>query len=335
VAGLTAASVSAIAGELRSLHTTLGGWTTDLESMRTTARGSLDDADGNWGGPRSLRTLAAVRDYLGCLDPVLEAVGPAQEAMTSLAAEADEIAGALDHADGLDASARALRGTGLPEVAVDAVGFERAADRVRAAAEIAWVAACAALTAAVDPSLAVIRGFATNAIFTGGEATTSAEYLFVIAQFSALRGIPVAELDPTGQVAAATDDWIELLSGTEIGAMYFMVLESMKDADIAEADWNLSGEDLALAAQDPEALRALFVQWGAAHGCGVRRDDPRLPHRPGHHRGDAARRRGQRGLPRHRQPHQGARTRRRSPDRARLRHRACLVHRTRPRTGAR
>lgn len=265
MAGLTAARLRTTAEELRTLATTLNGWVEDVGSMRRAARSRLDDADGCWGGPRSARTLTAARDYLDRLDPVVDAISTAQSAVTTLAGVADEVVGELDRVEQAFAAADALVAEDV-DAAMDAANLRRSATNGLMQCEVEWTTACAVLVGAMESPASVIQGFRTDTMFADGEQTSDAEYVFVIAQFCAMSGTPVDELDPTGKVAAAAADWVELLSTTGIGAMYFMVLETAKQGDINDADWNLSATDLERAAGDPARLRELFGQWGAANG---------------------------------------------------------------------
>lgn len=267
MAGLTAARLRSIAGELRTLATTFGNRAVDIGTMRTSARTSLDDADEQWSGPRAMRTLTPVRDYLGRLDPIVLAATTAQTAVTTLATVADEVAAELERAEQLLAAANSLAGvTGDPAVEAEASELRGRATTLEASCAAAWAVACTAQAVALATPTALIRGFAVDTVFADGEQTSAAEYVFIVAQYAALTGTPIDALDPTGRVAAASDDWIELLSTTGIGEMYFAVLETAKQGDVGDADWNLSQSDLAIAAQNPARLRALFDQWADANG---------------------------------------------------------------------
>lgn len=267
MAVLSAAVVRAASAELRTLRTALGGFGIDLGTMRTDARTRLDEADAAWSGPRSERTVGAVRGYLERLDPPISAVDTITGALSALAAVGDTVAAGLDAVESARTHAAGLRASDDPESHREAAWVESRAHLHHASCDEAWLRACSTAAGTINGARPALSAFAIDNVLVGSDAASTTEYAFVVAQYSALTGIPIEEIDTTGVVAQAQQEWIELLEGTGIGALYYTILETANDSgDVEAADWNLSGGDLARAGSDPARLRELFVEWGELNG---------------------------------------------------------------------
>jgi hypothetical protein len=144
LAVLSAAKMRAAASGLRMLRTTLDGFAVDLETMRAGARTRLDEADAAWSGPRSERTLGAVRGYLGRLDPAFIAIGTITGGLGTLASVGDTVATELEAVEASRQRAAQLLASDDPEVRREAESIRSGVDSSQASCEEAWRSACSA-----------------------------------------------------------------------------------------------------------------------------------------------------------------------------------------------
>jgi HNH/ENDO VII superfamily nuclease len=275
VAGETAASLAADAEALSSLEAALASRGELVGTLRGGAADDVTAMSEHWGGPRATDVLSAAEAYVDALAPVSGAFESAAETVRSWSTAALDASESMAIQERSLASASALLASGLetPTEHSDALDdASRARSQIEAIRE-AWQTTCTNYAATLSGAISTLFTASTTVI-AADDATVLYDnaYYARMAELVVLSGLSVADVDPSGQLAAAIAARAGLLGG-EDGKLMFLIIETAHEGDLGEADGNFSMDDM-IAASDPATVEALLRQ--AAEENGHEWDDAEL-----------------------------------------------------------